>query len=80
MAGDLNDGKDKNRRVAREEVLKLVDRYIQEEDRLVQKLKDEGKWIDGLDSNDRYFSSLHEQEDLETKNILQKYGLKSLVL
>lgn len=60
---------------AEEEKEKLIKWYLEQEDIIVRKAKEEGNWIPVLDANRNLFKPLKEEFDRRLKEIAEKAGL-----
>ena len=60
---------------AQKEYEELREWVLDEEDRVVKRLKEEGRYIKGLDSNKTDFDYIYEERNKRIKEIKDKYSL-----
>ena len=54
---------------------------LDEEDRVTERLKKEGQYVPGLDSNTKHYAYIYQERNKRLKEIKEKYGLvKSTVI
>lgn len=61
---------------ANEEYREMIQRQMAEHIMVAEKLKEEGKWIGGLDGKHPEIIALYEKDREELSQLLKKYGLK----
>ena len=64
-----------NEEKAQEEWYAVLRWSINEEERVTERLKKEGKYISGLDCNTKHYKYIYEECKKRLKEIKEKYGL-----